>query len=122
MFYYPANPSKMRDDRCIEILSYFTKAMVLGEKPSHGNHADAITFKNSLLEKNIDLNRVVIGMHGPLHPSRIAIQKFVEENKDYVTKVEAYNHYPKDPTDGYNRCYDPAYGGAYLDLGVYVYQ
>lgn len=61
-------------------------------------------------------------MHSPLHTSRIAFHRFVEENKDKVTRVEVFNHYPKNPNVGYERCYDPKFGGAYLDLGVYVYQ
>lgn len=60
-------------------------------------------------------------MHSPLHTARIAFQKFVSENKDKVVRVEVFNHYPKSPLNGYERCYDVNFGGAYLDLGVYVY-
>lgn len=64
-------------------------------------------------------------MHNPLHPSRKAIMKFLNENKENykVYAVEAYNHYPKDPTnprDG--RIYDKKFGGTMKDLGVYVLQ
>jgi len=40
----------MRDDRTIEIMSHFSKSIVLGEKPSHGKLADAVAFKKSLAE------------------------------------------------------------------------
>lgn len=64
-------------------------------------------------------------MHSPMHPARIAIMDFLEENKDKytITKVQAFNHYPKDPTNpGDNRVYDKKIGGALLDLGVYTIQ
>lgn len=48
MFYYPANPSQARDDRSLDLLKHFHKALVLGEKPSHGNTNDALAFKKSL--------------------------------------------------------------------------
>lgn len=50
MFYYPANPSRMRDDRSLEILKYFGNSLILGEKPSHGNTESALAFKKSLEE------------------------------------------------------------------------
>lgn len=124
-FYYPCVPCKLRDDVTIDLLKHFPNSIVLGEKPSHGTIEDALAFKKALKEHGIDQNRLVIGMHNPLHPSRKAIIKFLNENKDkyQVYAVEAYNHYPKDPTnprDG--RIYDKKSGGTMKDLGVYVLQ
>ena len=64
-------------------------------------------------------------MHAPLHPSRVAILDFLKKNSDKYTieSIEAYNHYPKDPTNpNDDRVYDKKIGGSLLDLGVYVIQ
>lgn len=81
-FYYPATPSQKRDDRIVEFLDYFPNSICLGEKPSHGKADDAKAFKKALEDRNIDLNRFMIGMHAPLHPSRIALLDFLKNNKD----------------------------------------
>lgn len=124
-FYYPSVPCKLRDDRTIEILEHFPKSTVLCEKPSHGTVKEAIAFKKAIQERGIDLNRLIIGMHSPLHPARKEIHKFLTENKDkyQVYAVEAYNHYPKDPynpKDG--RIYDKRFGGVMKDIGLYCLQ
>lgn len=62
-------------------------------------------------------------MHAPIHPNRKAIVDFLNIKRDKFTveKVEAYNHYPKDPFNPKdNRIYMPNIGGCLLDLGVYV--
>lgn len=38
------------------------------EKPSHNSAADAKTFKKSLQDAGVKEDRVLIGMHTPLHP------------------------------------------------------
>lgn len=67
----------------------------------------------------------MVGMHAPLHPSRVALIDFLKNNQDKYTveTVDAYNHYPKDPTNEMDsRIFDPSIGGALLDLGVYLIQ
>lgn len=42
-------------------------------------------------------------------------------DKYEIKKVEAYNYYPKDPTNPSDwRIFDKEIGGALLDLGVYL--
>jgi len=44
-FYYPAVPSKLRDNRTIDVLEHFPNSIMLAEKPSHSRVEDAINFK-----------------------------------------------------------------------------
>lgn len=125
VFYYPCIPCKDRDENTLDILEHFTNSVMLTEKPSHANRTTAVEFKKALEERNIDQRRLIVGMHSFLHPARKAMEKFLKENlhKYEIIGVEAYNHYPKDPTnprDG--RCFRKDIGGVLLDLGVYVYQ
>ena len=64
-------------------------------------------------------------MHAPLHPCRAAIIDFLKDNQDkyIINKIEAFNYYPKDPTNPSDwRIFDKEIGGALLDLGVYLIQ
>lgn len=76
-FYYPAVPSKQRDERTLDVLEHFPNSIVLAEKPSHPNAEAARAFKKALEDRKIDTNRFIIGMHAPLHPSRQAILDFL---------------------------------------------
>lgn len=121
-FYYPTVPSKTRDERSIQLLSHFENSIILMEKPSHNNLADAKAFRDQLQQANINVDRVLIGMHSPLHPGREVLKDWVKRYKDEVSDVYVAFNYPKDPYDkDARRTYDKDVGGVMLDLGVYVF-
>jgi len=121
-FYYPTVPSKTRDERAVALLSHFKNSIILMEKPSHNNASDAKAFKSLLASKSINVDRVMIGMHSPLHPSRKVLKEQVSKHRDAISEVYVAFNYPKDPIDkDSKRTYDKNVGGVMLDLGVYVF-
>eukprot|EP00352_Strombidinopsis_acuminata_P000350 CAMPEP_0176340056 /NCGR_PEP_ID=MMETSP0126-20121128/1262_1 /TAXON_ID=141414 ORGANISM="Strombidinopsis acuminatum, Strain SPMC142" /NCGR_SAMPLE_ID=MMETSP0126 /ASSEMBLY_ACC=CAM_ASM_000229 /LENGTH=142 /DNA_ID=CAMNT_0017684023 /DNA_START=294 /DNA_END=722 /DNA_ORIENTATION=+ len=106
----------------IGLLEHFPKSLMLMEKPSHNSAAEANEFIQRLTEHKL-ANRVVIGFHDSLHPTRKKLLELVKENKCKIKHVSIKFNYPKDPTDKMNdRIYQKPFGGTMLDLGVYVYR
>jgi len=51
---------------------------MLVEKPSHNNAQDARNFAKLLKEENLE-NRLMIGLHDGLHPSRKALLDCIDQ-------------------------------------------
>lgn len=122
LFYYPILPSPLRDENTIRVLKHFKNSIILVEKPSHNRAAEALAFKKRLEQDNLT-NRVIVGFHDTLSPSRARILELAKQHKDDIVGISAKFNYPKNPHDPSSyRIYDPTVGGTMLDLGVYVYR
>jgi predicted dehydrogenase len=95
---------------------------MLFEKPSHNTAKDAAKLVSTLKANGL-YNRVIVGMHDSVHPSRAKLLNAIKKRKAEVREVNVVFNYPKDPQDPSSwRLYHPVYGGAQLDLGIYVYK
>lgn len=72
LFYYPILPSALRDENTIKVLKHFKNSIILIEKPSHNRAHEALAFKKILEQDNL-LNKVIVGFHDTLSPSRAKI-------------------------------------------------
>lgn len=95
---------------------------MLVEKPSHNNAADAREFAKILKAENLE-DRLLIGLHDGLHPSRKALLDCIKEYKDQIVSIDCFFNYPKDPHCPSSwRTYHEVFGGTMLDLGIYSFK
>jgi len=122
VFYYSILPSDQRNTNSVQLLKRFPNSILLIEKPSQLNYKKALEFKALLQQEGVDSNRVVVGMHSPIHPAQKCLMELIREVKNEIVHIDCHFNYPKNPHDPSSyRVYDKDCGGAMLDLGVYVY-
>ena len=71
------------------------------EKPSHNNFNDAAEFYESINRDRSILNRLLIGFHDSLHPSRRVLRETIKKKSEEVGMKEIHItfNFPKDPND-----------------------
>lgn len=93
---------------------------MLVEKPSHNTASEAKEFAKILKAENLE-NRLLIGLHDGLHPSRKALLECIKQYQDLIVSIDCFFNYPKDPQDDW-RTYHEVFGGTMLDLGIYSFK